>query len=186
MTYEATHHFAGGGSVSGSSSIVAAAARIDRSMADEQRAWIAHLRGLGVKLAHPDDGWVDRVRHVLQPSYPQFNLHPDIGDTICLGQPWQESRIVTLTDPTRLPWSERDPAFLRRKMALARATTLQQKAEIMAAPLVTDHPFEPYTHCPLGHRGEHEGGYPVNHDGRPHAPRTCWCGSTWLMPLETP
>lgn len=88
----------------------------------------------------------------------------------------------------RLPWSLRDPAFLRRKQALANALTERQRNEIMSVPLVTDRPFEPYTHCPLGHPGEHEAGFPpTNHAGRPHVARKCLvptCLVTWLMPLD--
>jgi hypothetical protein len=57
-------------------------------MASEQRDWIKTLRGMGVKLAHPDDGWVKREapEPFLSLSwYPQFNDEPQEGDLIALG-----------------------------------------------------------------------------------------------------
>lgn len=89
-----------------------------------------------------------------------------------------------MTTPMRLPWALRDPAFLRRKRAIARASTVEQRAEVMSVPLVADRLFEPHTHCPLGHMGEHEAGFPpVTHEGRPHVARRCVepaCDSSWL------
>lgn len=91
-----------------------------------------------------------------------------------------------IVDPLRLPWGLRDPAFLRRKQALANALNERQRNEIMSVPLVTDRPFEQHTHCPLGHLGEHEP-TPATHAGRPHVARKCLvptCLATWLMPLD--
>lgn len=89
-----------------------------------------------------------------------------------------------MTTPMRLPWALRDPAFLRRKQAIARATGDRQRAQVMSVPLVADRLFEPYTHCPLGHLGEHEAGFPpTNYAGRPHVARQCiepTCDSSWL------
>lgn len=53
--------------------------------------WTTRLRELGIKLAHPDDGWVDRRpdgsgRFSLS-WYPQFNDHPKVGDLIAFGTP---------------------------------------------------------------------------------------------------
>jgi hypothetical protein len=59
-------------------------------MASEKRGWTETLRGMGVKLAHPDDGWVkrDAVPPFLSLSwYPQFNDEPQEGDLIALGSP---------------------------------------------------------------------------------------------------
>lgn len=93
-----------------------------------------------------------------------------------------------MTDQMRLPWPLRDQGFVRRKQALAQASTDKQRHEIMSVPLVADRVFEPFTHCPLGHMGEHEVGYPpVNHDGRPHVARRCaepTCDASWLEAQE--
>lgn len=67
--------------------------------ASETARWTELLRGLGVKLAHPDDGWVDPTRQArLRLSwYPQFNDHPEVGDLIALGWPRTGYRLVEVT-----------------------------------------------------------------------------------------
>ena len=55
--------------------------------AKRTRAWVADLRALGVKAAHPDDGWVNRKADTVQLVYPQFNDGPGVGDLIALGDP---------------------------------------------------------------------------------------------------
>lgn len=67
------------------------------SMAQEQRAASAHLMAEGVKLEHPDDGWVDRQKNSVRPCYPPFNLSPKVGDLIALGRPWTGYRLVRCT-----------------------------------------------------------------------------------------
>ncbi len=62
----------------------------------EQDNWIAALRAEGVKAAHPDDGWVDRERNEVRPSYPQFNDGVAVGDVIALGWP-SRHRLVRVT-----------------------------------------------------------------------------------------
>ena len=56
--------------------------------ASEDR-WIAQLRLIGIKAAHPDDGWVDRkssaTHDFVQFQYPQFDDGPQVGDLIALG-----------------------------------------------------------------------------------------------------
>lgn len=53
--------------------------------------WATYLRELGVKLAHPDDGWVTRKVdgsgsfHLSW--YPLFDDKPQIGDLIAFGSP---------------------------------------------------------------------------------------------------
>ena len=50
--------------------------------------WTTRLRAMGVKLAHPDDGWVNRERCTFALSwYPQFDDHPEEGDLIAFGSP---------------------------------------------------------------------------------------------------
>jgi hypothetical protein len=60
----------------------------------------ALLRKLGVTMAHPDDGWVDREISAIWPTYPHFSLNPKVGDTIALGDAERGYRLcrVTRTD----------------------------------------------------------------------------------------
>lgn len=61
--------------------------------------WIAAMRSMGVKLAHPDDGWVKRSESIVSPCYPQFDDQPQVGDLIALGC-WYEHRLVRVTKVT--------------------------------------------------------------------------------------
>jgi hypothetical protein len=54
---------------------------------EKERQCIAFLRHIGVKMAHPDDGWVNREKNILNPCYPSFNDNPKVGDLIYLGWP---------------------------------------------------------------------------------------------------
>ena len=65
-------------------------------MATDVAGWTAVLRGMGVKLAHPDDGWVTSTTKRPSPEprgdgyltlswYAQFNDSPREGDLIALG-----------------------------------------------------------------------------------------------------
>lgn len=60
-------------------------------LAAKQSRWVQGLRAMGVKAAHPDDGWVDRhsdpLRDRVRFQYPQFNDEPKAGDQIALGSP---------------------------------------------------------------------------------------------------
>lgn len=57
-------------------------------MANDQKNWNVRLRDLGIKCAHPDDGWVDRENNVLTVSwYPAFDDGAEVGDLIALGSP---------------------------------------------------------------------------------------------------
>lgn len=58
------------------------------------------LPWLGVKMAHPDDGWVDREKDVLKPCYPLLDRHPVKGDLIALGWPFSGYRLVRVTSRT--------------------------------------------------------------------------------------
>lgn len=53
--------------------------------------WTAKLRAMGIKLAHPDDGWVNRERSRFSLSwYPQYDDKPEVGDLIAFGcPPWR-------------------------------------------------------------------------------------------------
>jgi hypothetical protein len=95
---------------------------------------------------------------------------------------------VTLT----LPQDHRDPGFQRHIARLMRAEQLygrdsQQWRDVLAETWVTDHEFygpEVETHCPKGHCGQWEIGWPPEvHNAREHMRRRCGvCGSTWLEP----
>lgn len=65
----------------------------DRQSAEQVTA-TDRLRALGVKLEHPDDGWVNREQNYIRPCYPRFNLRPDEG---ALGWPWRGYRLVRCT-----------------------------------------------------------------------------------------
>lgn len=64
-----------------------------RTASAQSRA-TAHLLALGVKMEHPDDGWVNREKNTITPCYPRFDLNPAVGDLIALGWPWTGYRIV--------------------------------------------------------------------------------------------
>ena len=53
----------------------------------DRQKWINLLRSLGIKAAHPDDGWVNREENSIRFAYPSFNDHPRVGDLIVLGSP---------------------------------------------------------------------------------------------------
>lgn len=81
----------------------------DRVVADtlsREQAWVAGLRLMGVKAAHPDDGWVDREpgREAVQPEYPQFNDGVAAGDLIALGWPGRPTRIVRVVKVEVVGW----------------------------------------------------------------------------------
>ena len=84
--------------VSGDAGAVATYARICREMEDEKSLWIDGLRRDGVKMAHPDDGWVNRTENRLMPCYPQFDDRPGVGDIIALGSPdkWRLVRVIKI------------------------------------------------------------------------------------------
>jgi len=71
----------------GSPENIWAFAQAAREMEAEQDRWVAGLRAAGVKAAHPDDGWVDRVANSIILCYPQFNDGAGVGDVIALGSP---------------------------------------------------------------------------------------------------
>lgn len=61
---------------------------IGAQMDADKRSWTETLRAMGVKLAHPDDGWVKRDApepYLSLSWYPQFNDEPQAGDLIALG-----------------------------------------------------------------------------------------------------
>lgn len=62
---------------------------------------VQDLRALGVKLAHPDDGWVKRELDgsgEVSPAYPLFDDGPKVGDLIALGHPDAATKIMVGID----------------------------------------------------------------------------------------
>lgn len=84
--------------------------KIVRDMREEKRLWIRDLRARGIKAAHPDDGWVDRKRDIVQFVYPQFIDSAKVGDIVALGDS-EKYRLVRLTEHLPISWvySGRDP-----------------------------------------------------------------------------
>lgn len=79
------------------SSIYPESVALYESIVDSQAAtkasWTNMLREAGVKLAHPDDGWVHRERNVFSLSwYPQFNDRPEVGDLMAFGWPLDDGQ----------------------------------------------------------------------------------------------
>lgn len=64
---------------------------------DSTREWIDKLRALGVKAAHPNDGWVDRDLNRVHLTYPHFAGRLEVGDLLALGSPTYGTRIVRVT-----------------------------------------------------------------------------------------
>jgi len=84
-----------------------AIARFGKLRAEHQRRredWIAKLRSDGVKMARPDDGWVDRENDVIRGPhcYPDFDDGVVVGDLVALGTPGSY-RLVRITQIR--PWA---------------------------------------------------------------------------------
>jgi len=84
-----------------------AIARFGKLRAEHQRRredWIAKLRSDGVKMARPDDGWVDRENDVIRGPhcYPDFDDGVAVGDLVALGRP-ESYRLVRVTQIR--PWA---------------------------------------------------------------------------------
>ena len=73
---------------------------MQKEQRENERKWVRHLRRVGVKAAHPDDGWVDREANTVTFSCPQFNDNPHVGDLIALGRPedWRLVRVTKVRD----------------------------------------------------------------------------------------
>ena len=61
--------------------------KFSRELEKKQEQLVVFLRHVGIKMAHPDDGWVNRNENILSPAYPLFDDKPEIGDLIYLGWP---------------------------------------------------------------------------------------------------
>lgn len=91
----------------GDPALVAAWAGIERRYESRAAAASRHLRTLGVKGEHPDDGWVDRQAHLVYFAYPRFNYGVGVGDLIALGCHWLGYRLVRVTAITEWGYSAR-------------------------------------------------------------------------------
>jgi hypothetical protein len=80
-----------GSTVRGRSDLVALAVKVSNDIEREEREWIAQLRSIGIKAAHPDDGHVRRdqsqYHDFVSFCYPQFDDGVKVGDRIALGWP---------------------------------------------------------------------------------------------------
>jgi hypothetical protein len=73
---------------------------IEKSEMQKQK-YIELCKKMGLKLAHPNDGWVDRENNILTISHPYFKESIKVGDLIGLGFYWEEKPLiceVLLTD----------------------------------------------------------------------------------------
>jgi len=95
--------------VSGRSWIIDKWDKIAEERGIDKQLWIKNLRELGIKAAHPDDGWVDREENSVYFAYPYFNDKPKKGDLIVLGWPDNKNRIVRVIE------SKRTGVFLQGK-----------------------------------------------------------------------
>jgi hypothetical protein len=93
----ATHRYRDGSSITGQADLVAFAAQAEQEAAARMQDWVSALIARGVKAAHPDDGWVDREANSVTFAYARFDLDPQIGDLIALGDP-EEYRLVRVVD----------------------------------------------------------------------------------------
>ena len=59
----------------------------------KKEEWIEELKNEGIAAAHPDDGWVNRVKNEVYLCYPYFNKSPCVGDKIALGN-FDKHRVV--------------------------------------------------------------------------------------------
>lgn len=83
---------------------------IDRRMVADERAWVAHLRQMGISAAHPDDGWVDREANKIHLCYPQFNDGLKVGDLLALGSPTGRTRLVRVVNTSENRFAVGDPS----------------------------------------------------------------------------
>ncbi len=83
-----------GATVGGSQEFIDLWIENERKRAEEKKLWIEELRSKGIKAAHPNDGWVDRINNTVKFAYPQFNDGVEIGDLIALGTSYEDIRIV--------------------------------------------------------------------------------------------
>ena len=56
-----------------------------REREEKTADWVIKLRSLGIKAAHPDDGWHDRENKHFGLCYPYFDEGLQVGDMVALG-----------------------------------------------------------------------------------------------------
>lgn len=78
-----------------------------------EMSWTEILRARGVKLAHPDDGWVKREQSRFHLSwYPQFDDRPEVGDLIAFGKAPDREHYQSWHDV----WRGRTDQYAREQM----------------------------------------------------------------------
>lgn len=86
------------GEVRGRPDLVAQFVATSEQLQNEERLWIAQLRSIGIKAAHPDDGHVKRDKSKYHDfvtfCYPQFDDGVEVGDRIALG--WHDQYRVRI------------------------------------------------------------------------------------------
>lgn len=78
--------------ISGNPSVVKSWINSCEESKNKQQNWINKLRKNGIKAAHPDDGWVDRINNKIHFCYPHFNDGAKVGDLIVLGWHFNEKK----------------------------------------------------------------------------------------------
>src|ERR1035437_236933 len=82
----------------GDADAVARFAEICREADELEAMWVLFLKHYLVSAAHPDDGWVDRMRDRVHFAYPYFkDSRLGLSDTVVLGAP-DKFRVVRVTD----------------------------------------------------------------------------------------
>lgn len=61
--------------------------KIDEEESKKEIEFVRKLRELGIRAAHPDDGWHKREEGYFGLSYPYFNEGVEVGDMVALGNP---------------------------------------------------------------------------------------------------
>lgn len=121
--------------------IVASATPIDR-----EDAWLQELAEQGVRIVHPDDGWVDREANTVQFMYPTMqHALPAPGVLVALGTP-AKWRVVMLKREVRQPvggsrWAfVEQPAVDRQRPPDADPLTgeLPKRAALLAKEIYVD------------------------------------------------
>ncbi len=97
-----------------------------------------HLRSIGVKYAHPDDGWVRRNpdgsgRHS-RSWYPLFDDHPEAGDLVAFGYP-------PTAEHAQLEYTAEGGLRAAEGYRIVRLTSITRKPTILAHGLNVDMEF---------------------------------------------
>ncbi len=85
--------------------------------ATREKAWLERLAVEGVRIVHPDDGWVDRNANTVQFVYPTMqHAMPAPGVLVALGTP-EKWRVVMLKREVRQPIGPSRWAFVEQRLA---------------------------------------------------------------------